>query len=515
MLINLYINFYYIKWRWIMELKVNLKEIINNRINKLKEIKSTGIDPFPHKFDFTNNIFDIIDNPDSFVDKEVSIGGRIISLRKMGKSCFLNIINNHDKIQIYIKNINLPDNLYDKVVRNLDIGDIIGVQGSVFYTKTKELSIKANDICLLSKSIRPLPNLKEKEGKTFFSFDDKELRYRNRHLDLIANKDVKNIFIGRSIIITSIRNFLDDAKYLEVETPILQPIYGGANARPFKTFHNTLEQTLYLRIADELYLKRLIIGGINKVYEISKNFRNEGMDKNHNPEFTMLEFYCAFADVYDMMDFTEKMIKNVVSKISNIDNFKNIDVKIDFSKDFSKIKFFDALKKYSNYDFSNIKKDELLKILSKDNVAIDKSMNLGKLLDKAFSHYVEPNLVQPTFVLDYPLVLSPLAKRKRDSRDSIVERFELFVSGMEIANSFTELNDPLDQKSRMEDQNKLKDLGDDEAQVVDNDFIEAMECGMPPCGGVGIGIDRLVMLLTNQKSIKDVILFPAMRKKDI
>ena len=497
-----------------MELKVNLKEIINNRINKLNEIKSSGIDPFPHKFDFTNNICEILNNADSFESKKVSFGGRIISLRKMGKSCFLNIINDHDKIQIYIKNVNLPEDHYDKIVRKLDIGDIIGIQGIVFFTKTNELSIKANNLCLLSKSIRPLPNLKEKEGKTFFSFDDKELRYRNRHLDLIANKEVKNVFIGRSIIITSIRNFLDDANYLEVETPILQPIYGGANARPFKTFHNTLEETLYLRIADELYLKRLIIGGINKVYEISKNFRNEGMDKNHNPEFTMLEFYCAYADVYDMMSFTEEMIKNVVTKISNIENFKSIDLEVDYSKDFSRIKFFDALEEYAGSNFTNIKKDDLFELLSKEGIGLDNNMSFGKLLDKAFSHYVEPNLIQPTFVLDYPLILSPLAKKKRNSEDSIVERFELFVSGMEIANSFSELNDPLDQKSRMEDQNKLKELGDQEAQVIDNDFIEAMECGMPPCGGVGIGIDRLVMLLTNQKSIKDVILFPAMRKKD-
>ena len=498
-----------------MELKVNLKEIINNRINKLNEIKTSGFDPFPHKFDFTNSITDIINNADDFESKIVSIGGRIISLRKMGKSCFLNIINDHDKIQIYIKNVNLPEEYYDKIVRKLDIGDIIGVQGSVFFTKTNELSIKANSICLLSKSIRPLPNLKEKEGKTFFSFDDKELRYRNRHLDLIANKEIKNIFIGRSIIITSIREFLDNNNYLEVETPILQPIYGGANARPFKTFHNTLEETLYLRIADELYLKRLIIGGINKVYEISKNFRNEGMDKNHNPEFTMLEFYCAYADVYDMMSFTEEMIKNVVTKISNIENFEAIGIEVDFSIDFSKIKFFDALEQYTGSDFSHMNKNDLFKLLDKEGLGLDKDMSFGKLLDKAFSHFVEPNLKQPTFVLDYPLALSPLAKKKRNSDGSIVERFELFVSGMEIANSFTELNDPVDQKSRMEEQNKLKELGDVEAQVIDNDFIESMECGMPPCGGVGIGIDRLVMLLTNQKSIKDVILFPAMRKKDI
>ena len=430
-----------------MELKVSLKEIIKNRINKLNDIKSSGINPYPHNFDLTEDISDIINNSKSFIDETVSVAGRVISLRKMGKACFCNIINNHNKIQIYIKNNNLPSDLYDNVVRKLDIGDIIGVKGVVFYTKTEELSVKASNVTILSKSIRPLPNLKEKDGKTFFSFDDKELRYRNRHLDLIANKDVKNIFVKRAQIISSIRRFLDKESYLEVETPILQPLYGGANAKPFKTFHNSLEQDLFLRIADELYLKRLIIGGLNRVYEISKNFRNEGMDKNHNPEFTMLEFYCSYSDVYEMMDFTEKMIKNIISEVYNEEDCENID--IEFNKDFTRINFFDALNNYGGKDFSKLSSKDLYDLLIKNKIDVDKNMNHGKLLDKAFSHFVEPHLINPTFVLDYPLLLSPLAKKKRDSSVDIVERFELFVSGMEIANSFSELNDPIDQRNRM------------------------------------------------------------------
>ena len=496
-----------------MEIKVNLKEIINNRIAKIKEIRDNGIDPFPHNFSDTHKISYVLENKDSLFDENISLVGRIISQRKMGKACFLNIVNEYNKIQLYVKNNNLPDTIYDKIVRKLDIGDFIGIQGVLFYTKTNELSIKVENLTLLAKSIRPLPNLKEKDGKTFFAFDDKELRYRNRHLDLIANEDVSKIFKMRAKIISRIRYFLDELGYLEVETPILQPIYGGANARPFKTFHNTLEQNLYLRIADELYLKRLIIGGMNKVYEISKNFRNEGMDKNHNPEFTMLEFYCAYADVYDMLDITEKMIRNTAVYLK--DNFSEFDIKIDFMKKFEIHSFFDKLKEETNVNFKKIKKEKLFDLLIKNKVSVDKKMNFGKLLDKAFSFFVEPKLINPTFIVDYPLDLSPLAKRKRNSEESIVERFELFVSGMEIANSFSELNDPIDQSNRMTEQNQLRELGDDEAQTIDYNFLNAMECGMPPCGGVGIGIDRLVMLLTDQKSIKDVILFPAMRNTEV
>ena len=484
-----------------------LKEIIKHRLDKLSAIKSSGINPFAYSYPKNINIEEIISNPDKYNDKEIKIAGRIISLRKMGKSTFLNLQDMNERIQVYLKDTNLNENVYDSIVRKLDIGDIVGVAGCVFFTKTNELSIKASGVEILSKSLRPLPNMKEKDGKTFFSFDDKEQRFRKRYLDLIINTDNKKIFKQRANIIDNIRKFLNLNSYIEVETPILQPLYGGANARPFTTFHNTLEQKLYLRIADELYLKRLIIGGFEKVYEISKNFRNEGMDRNHNPEFTMLEYYCAYSDVYQMMEFTESMIKSVASNI----NFSND--KISFNKEFNKSSFFSLLDKYSGKSFSSMSENEIKKTLKAEKISIDKKYGYAKSLDKAFSYYVEPNLIQPTFVTDYPKELSPLAKVKRDSDGTLVERFELFIDGMEIANAFSELNDPIDQRERLENQSKLKDLGDEEAQVLDVDFLEAMEIGMPPTGGVGIGIDRLVMILTNQKSIKDVILFPAMRNE--
>ena len=492
-----------------MESKISLKEIINNRLRKLEEIVSKGINPYPYKFVDTNTINSIISQPEDFIDQEVKVSGRIISLRKMGKVSFINIANDHSNIQIYTKMNNLKNtDLYNDIVKKLDIGDFIGVVGSIFYTKTEELSVNASDIMILCKSIRPLPNLKEKDGKVFFKFDDKELRYRNRHLDLIANVSVKNVFILRSKIISNIRSFLDNNNYLEVETPILQPLYGGANARPFKTHHNSLDQDFYLRIADELYLKRLIIGGLNKVYEISKNFRNEGMDRNHNPEFTMLEFYCAYSDVYDMMSFTEELVKNIAKEIKfiNSDN-------LSFKKKFEIFDYMTILTKYSKINFKKIKDEDLYQILVEAGVKVTEKMNYPKMLDKAFSFYVEPKLQNPSFVINYPLELSPLAKISRESNNK-VERFELFILGMEIANSFSELNDPIDQINRMKKQNKLRDLGDEEAQVVDYDFIEAMEYGMPPCGGVGLGIDRLVMLLTNQSSIKDVILFPTLKSRE-
>jgi len=488
--------------------KISLKQIIAHRLDKLNEIKSSGIDPFPHSFNVKENIQDIFSKLNKYINKNVSIAGRIVSLRKMGKVTFLNMQDQNIKIQIYLKANNLKDELYDNLVRKLDIGDIIGVNGLVFYTKTKELSVNAKKITLLSKSIRPLPNIKEKDGKTFFSFEDKELKYRNRHLDLIINKETTDVFILRSKIINEIRMFLNKNDYIEVETPILQPQYGGANAKPFKTYHNTLDSELYLRIADELYLKRLIIGGINKVYELSKNFRNEGMDKNHNPEFTMLEYYCAYADLYDMMKFTESLIKSIVK------NSKCSLVNLNLNKKFKKIDYFESLNNFTKRNIKKMTSKDLSKLLKSKKIDFDDNLNYGKLLDKVFSFFVEPNLIEPTFVENYPVEISPLAKKNRKGKNNTVERFELFINGMELANAFTELNDPIDQKNRLNDQNNLRKAGDDEAHVIDNDFIEAMEYGMPPCGGVGIGIDRLVMIMTNNKSIKDVILFPSMRERD-
>ena len=485
----------------------NLNEIKKFRLEKLKFLKDNNIDPFPHNFDKTNNIIEIKNDSKKYENHNISIAGRIISMRKMGKSSFLNVKDMSGKIQVYTNNQNLSNNEYDLVVRKLDIGDIVGIKGSVFYTKTEELSIKATKVELLSKNLHPLPNMKEKDGELFFSFDDKEQRYRKRYLDLIINDDSRDVFISRFNIINSIRSYLNVNSFIEVETPVLQPLYGGANAKPFTTYHNSLDQKLFLRIADELYLKRLIVGGFEKVYEISKNFRNEGMDKNHNPEFTMLEFYSAYSDVYDMMELTEGMIKNLVKEMKlEVDG-------IDFKNNFDVFSFFDVLDKYSNIKISKMNTKEIHSTMKDNNIILDKTYGYAKSLDKAFSFFVEPKLINPTFITNYPIELSPLAKVERNSNGKIVERFELFMNKMEIANSFSELNNPIDQKERFLAQQALKDSGDEEAQILDNDFIEALEVGMPPTGGVGIGIDRLVMILTNKKSIKDVILFPAMKNE--
>jgi len=488
---------------------VNLKQLIEYRLEKMKALKDGGINPFPHNFDLKNKITDLLNKKEPF-NQEYQTAGRLVSMRKMGKASFCHVQDEGKKIQVYIKNDLLEEGMYDLLVRNLDIGDIVGFNGTLFYTKTNELSIKCTKVTMLAKSIRPLPNIKEKDGESFFAFEDKELRYRNRHLDLIVNPSVKDVFIARSKIINEVRNFLNKKKYLEVETPILQSLYGGANARPFTTFHNTLDEKLYLRISLELYLKKLIIGGINKVYELSKNFRNEGMDKNHNPEFTMLEFYAAYSDVYNMMDCTEKMIKTVLNKVNNSTVINFGDNKISLKNKFKVIDFFESIKTFSKKDVSNMDSRALYKFLKDSKIKIEKNANYGNLIDKIFTHFVEPNLIKPTFIINFPKEISPLAKTHRDN-ESLVERFELFIGGMEIANSFTELNDPVDQIERLNKQVDLRAKGDKEAQVIDYSFIEAMEVGMPPTGGVGLGIDRLTMLFTGNASIKDVTLFPAMR----
>jgi lysyl-tRNA synthetase class 2 len=382
----------------------------------------------------------------------------------------------------------------------------------VFTTKTGEVSINAEELVVLSKSIRPLPIVKEKNGEIYDAFNDKEQRYRNRHLDLILNPSVKKTFIKRTKILKSIRNYLDDQGFLEVETPILQPIYGGANARPFKTYHNTLGQSLFLRIADELYLKRLIIGGFDKVYEMSKDFRNEGMDKDHNPEFTMLEFYWAYSDYEDCMNLVEDLIKNVSLEVgSSVLEWGGN--KFDLSQPFNRKPFFNLIKDELGYDISMMNYAQLKKICTDKGFEVDSKSNVGQLLDLLMSELVEPKLIEPTFVTDYPKSISPLAKMHRNGNENIVERFELFIGGSEFANSFSELNDPIDQRNRLEEQVHLKELGDDEAHPIDENFIRAMDNGMPPTGGVGIGIDRLTMLLTGNSSIKDVILFPALKSE--
>ena len=487
----------------------SINQIIDFRKEKLNKLKELGINPYPHKFSPSHKSIEILDGFNNLENKIVCIAGRIMALRKMGKASFIHVMDEKGRIQVFIKKDNVGENIYD-AFKLMDIGDFIGISGVVFKTKVGEISISAEKFDVLSKSIRPLPIVKEKEGEVYDAFTDKELRYRNRHLDLIVNAETRSTFIKRTQIINEIRTTLNAKQFLEVETPVLQPIYGGANARPFTTHHNALDQKLFLRIADELYLKRLIIGGFEKVYEMSKDFRNEGMDKNHNPEFTMLEFYWAYADYEDCMELVEEIIRNAAKRIGDLKiNWGKL--KIDLSKKFEKKSFYALLEKATGVDLEKMDKSEMLTVCKDNNIDIEDNCNVGQMLDGLMSTLVEPNLIAPTFVIDYPKSISPLAKLKRDGSDNIVERFELFIGGAEFANSFSELNDPIDQRSRLEEQSKLRDQGDEEAQPIDEQFIRAMEIGMPPTGGVGIGIDRLIMLLTNNHWIRDVILFPTMR----
>ena len=489
----------------------SLKQIMDFRIEKLESLINNGIDPYPPKFEPTHFSNEITSDYANYESKEVVVSGRIMALRKMGKASFAQLMDSKGRIQIFIRKDDIGDESYSNF-KLLDIGDFIGVEGEVFKTKTGEISIKTTSLTILAKSIRPLPVVKEKDGQLFDSFSDKEQRYRNRHLDLILNPEVKETFHKRSMIIRAIRKCLDKRGFLEVETPVLQPIYGGANARPFTTHHNALNQTLFLRIADELYLKRLIIGGIDRVYEIAKDFRNEGMDRNHNPEFTMLEFYWAYSDYEDCMNLVEDLIREAAKRVESL-NVEWGDLKIDLSKPFHRRSFLDLLNEAAGYDLKEFDENKLRSICKEKNIDLEDNANLGQILDELMSELVEPKLIEPTFVVDYPKVISPLAKAHRNGDPRIVERFELFIGGAEIANSFSELNDPVDQRKRLEEQASLKDLGDEEAQPIDEDFIQAMECGMPPTGGVGIGIDRLVMLLTGNRWIKDVILFPTLRSQ--
>ena len=488
-----------------------LHEIRLIRQKKLNELRQMGINPYPYRFEVTHCSADIQAMKDGEFSPDVAVAGRVVSLRRMGKASFAHLMDARGKQQVYVKMDLVGEETYEELFRRVDLGDFLGVQGRVFRTKTGEITVEARTLELLAKSLRPLPNLKEKEGEVFDPFEDKENRYRHRYLDLIANPQVKKVFIKRAWIIRLLRRFLDDQGFVEVETPALQPLYGGASARPFTTYHNTLNQTLYLRIADELYLKRLIIGGFDKVYEIAKDFRNEGMDRYHNPEFTALEYYQAYADYNDMLAFTELLFKTVAEQLDST-NIIYQDHEIDFGTGFVRASLFELLNKYAGEDLNAMTDvKDLYRFARDQKLDVAEGLNYGQLLDKIFGLLVEPQLIQPTFVVDYPKAISPLAKTHRDGPDSLVERFELFIAGMEFANAFSELNDPLDQRSRLEDQARLREAGDEEAQVVDEEFLEAMEFGMPPTGGVGIGVDRLVMLFTGQDSIKDVILFPAMR----
>lgn len=496
-----------------------LKERSELEIRRLEEIQlleEADINPYPYSFEKTHNSFDILnnfsdENPDNYND--VSIAGRIMSIRKMGKATFAHILDEFGRIQIYFKKDELPE-FYENM-KLLDIGDFIGVNGFAFRTRTGEISVHAKSAVLLTKSLTPIPVAKEETDEqgnkiVYDAFTDKEVRYRKRYLDLIVNPEVREVFKKRSKIISTMRQYFDSHGWLEVETPVLQPIYGGATARPFITHHNALDIPLYMRIADELYLKRLIVGGFEGVYEISKNFRNEGMDKMHNPEYTAMEIYVAYKDYNWMMDMTEDMINTIALQVNGKETVNIDGNEISFAKPFRRAKMFDLYHEYTGYDLKGKTKTELIEIAAKIGVHADESMSIMKILDEIFGEKVEPNLVQPTFVVDYPLEMSPLAKKHR-TEDGLVERFELFVNSSEIANAFSELNDARDQRVRLEEQATIRAAGDEEAMIVDDDFLNALEVGMPPTAGLGVGIDRLVMLLTEQKSIRDVLFFPQMK----
>jgi lysyl-tRNA synthetase class 2 len=498
------------------------QEII--RREKLKQLQELGINPYPAPL-YPVNISALLikqnykgeANASDFAD--VSIAGRIMGIRDMGKASFAVLQDSTGKIQLYIKRDDITTaedkTFYDKVWKHLvDIGDFIGVRGFVFTTRTGEISIHVKELTILSKSLKPLPIVKEKEGETFDAVTDPEFKYRQRYADLIINPDVKETFVKRTKMVNAIREFLNSRGALEVDTPVLQNIPGGAIARPFKTHHNALDIPLYLRIANELYLKRLIVGGFDWVYEFSRNFRNEGMDRTHNPEFTVLEFYVAYKDYLWLMEITEHMLETVAIA-TNATTKVTVDGKeIDFKAPYPRFTMFEAIKKYTGYDIDGMNEDQLRNVCRDLKIPVEASMGAGKLIDEIFSEKCEKNFVQPTFIIDYPVEMSPLTKKHR-SRPGLVERFELMINGKEMANAYTELNDPIDQRERFEQQAKLMERGDEEAMYIDHDFLRALEYGMPPTAGIGFGIDRLCMLMTGQPSIQDVLLFPQMRNEEL
>ena len=489
-------------------------KLIQVRKEKLENLRKAGVDPYPASFDQTHFSSDILNDFEKYEDKDVRLAGRVMAIRLMGKAAFIHIQDKKGKIQLFIRKNDIGDEDFS-TFKTCDIGDFIGISGKVFKTRTGEISAQVLEFTLLSKSIRPLPIVKEEvteTGETIVhdAFADQEMRYRQRYVDLIVNPEVKDAFRKRSKIITLMRAFLDEREFLEVETPILQPIYGGAAARPFVTHHNTLDIELYLRIANELYLKRLIVGGFDRVYEFAKDFRNEGMSRFHNPEFTQLELYVAYKDYNWMMDFVEEMVTHLAVEINGSTIAHFYDMEIDFKRPWKRISMFDAIKEYTGVDISEMDEAGLRKTAKKLHVDLNPDMGYGKIIDEIFGELVEPKLINPTYITDYPIEMSPLAKKRKDN-PRLVERFEAIVGGKEICNAFSELNDPLDQRERFEEQAILRAQGDDEAFVMDDDYIRALEYGMPPTAGLGIGIDRLTMILTNQDSIRDVIFFPQMR----
>ena len=499
---------------------MNLLELSEQELNRrqsLEELRKMGINPYPAAEYPVNAYSEEIRNnfDDNASPRTVCIAGRLMSRRVMGKASFAELQDSKGRIQVYITRDDIcpseDKELYNVVFKKLlDLGDFIGVEGYVFRTQTGEISVHAQKLTFLSKSIRPLPVVKEKDGEVYDGFSDPELRYRQRYVDLIVNPDVKETFRKRSIIIKTLRDALDEAGYTEVETPILQPIAGGASARPFITHHNSLDIDLYLRIATELYLKRLIVGGFEGVYEIGKNFRNEGMDKNHNPEFTCMELYVQYKDYNWMMSFTESLLERICIAVNGSAETVIDGKTISFKAPYRRLPILEAIREKTGYDLSGKNEDEIRAICKELKMEIDDTMGKGKLIDEIFGEFCEGTFIQPTFITDYPIEMSPLTKKHRDN-PALTERFELMVNGKELANAYSELNDPIDQEERFQDQLRLSEKGDDEAMFIDQDFLRALQYGMPPTSGIGIGIDRLVMLMTGQSYIQEVLLFPTMR----
>ena len=483
----------------------------------LEKLRELGIDPYPaEEYKVTAKIKDILDNFEKFDGNSVSLAGRMMSRRIMGKASFSELKDATGRMQIYVNRDELcPEEdktMYNTVFKKLlDIGDIIGIEGEVFKTQVGEPSVNVKKLIVLSKSLRPLPIVKiDADGKVHDAFSDPELRYRRRYVDLMVNDKVKETFIKRSKIINTMRNFFNDRGYLEVETPILQPIPGGAAARPFITHHNALDIPLYLRIANELYLKRLIVGGFDGVYEFAKDFRNEGMDKTHNPEFTVMELYVAYKDYHWMMDMTEQLLEKIALEVNGTSSVTMGNKNINFKAPYPRVPILEAIKEHTGYDLTGKSEEEVRNIAQKLEIEVDETMGIGKLIDEIFGEKCEHNYIQPTFITDYPKEMSPLTKAHRN-KPGLTERFELMVNGKELANAYSELNDPIDQRERFEAQLKLSEKGDDEAMFIDQDFLRALEYGMPPTSGIGIGIDRLTMFMTNNDSIQEVLFFPQMK----
>ena len=496
-------------------LELSEQEIV--RREALAELRNMGIEPYPAA-EYPTNAFstDILaEFNDEDEPREVCIAGRMMSRRVMGKASFIELQDSKGRIQVYITRDDIcpgenKDGYNVLFKRLLDIGDFVGIKGTVFRTQTGEITVHAKEITFLSKSIRPLPIVKYKDGVAYDKFEDPELRYRQRYVDLVVNDDVKEIFIKRNKIYSSMREFFNSRGYMEVETPVLQSIPGGAAARPFITHHNALDIPLYLRIANELYLKRLIVGGFEGVYEFSKNFRNEGMDRTHNPEFTCMEIYVAYKDYNWMMCFTEQMLEKIALDVNGTTDVKVGENIISFKAPFRRVTMLDSIKEFTGYDLNGKSEEEIFAICKELKLEVDETMGKGKLIDEIFGEFCEGNYIQPTFITDYPIEMSPLCKRHRENPD-LTERFELMVNGKELCNAYSELNDPIDQAERFQEQLRLSEKGDDEAMFIDKDFVRALEYGMPPTSGMGIGMDRLAMLMTGQTTIQEVLFFPQMR----